>query len=126
MHGVLMSNVRADSLHSGVSSLRPYTQHLSGLEYGRYLWTVNVLCRDSAAPLVNWLEEMPDELFMRHYDLPLGVAGIPRCRDRDGTGVPVEEKGGRPGRIAGWQTGPSDPERVQSSPPFRTACAKAF
>ena len=76
MHGLLMRNVRADSLHDGASNLRPYTQYLSAISYRQYLWTINTLHRERAASLIDWLDNIPQNLYLEHYDLSLKVTGF--------------------------------------------------
>lgn len=73
MHGLLMNNVSADSLHVGGSTPRPYTQYLKPLEYRKYLWIINTLERSQASPILNWLENLPNELHLEHYDTILRV-----------------------------------------------------
>lgn len=75
MHGLIMREVCADSLHAGASSVRPYTQHLQALSPGRYVWTINTL-GDAAAPLAEWITSGPEKLFLEHYDLELHVGEI--------------------------------------------------
>ena len=75
MHGLLLNEVKSDSLHTGGSAVRPYTQHLQALSTGRYVWTINTLS-EAAAPLANWLESAPTDLYLEHYDLHLSIAEI--------------------------------------------------
>lgn len=73
MHGVLMEQVAADSLHEGASSFRPYTQYLRSVGYRKYVWTINTLERSQASPILEWLEDLPKELYLSHYDTHLSV-----------------------------------------------------
>ncbi len=75
MHGMLMHEVHAESLHTGGASVRPYTQHLQALSPGRYVWTVNTL-GSAAAPLSCWIENIPRDLYLEHYDLKLAVGEV--------------------------------------------------
>lgn len=75
MHGLIMSQVRSEVLHSAKSMSRPYTQHLQALSPGRYVWTVNTLGEDANA-LTEWLTSGPDSLFLEHYNLNLQVGEV--------------------------------------------------
>src|SRR5438105_204493 len=74
MHGLLLRNVGSDALHGGTSTLRPYSQYLKALDYRQYLWVINTLDRSAAAPILKWLEALPGELYLEHYDTMLQVA----------------------------------------------------
>lgn len=78
MHGVLMSSACSDSLHSGTSSLRPYTQHLETLGYGEYKWCITILDTTAARPLKEWLFDLPSEFYVEHEQMKLKVGSFAR------------------------------------------------
>ncbi|HEY9784773.1 MAG TPA: CRISPR system precrRNA processing endoribonuclease RAMP protein Cas6 [Candidatus Obscuribacterales bacterium] len=76
MHGALHALARADNLHSGSNSARPYSQHLLPIGHKRYCWILNVLHRDSCMPILEWLDTQPDHVRVSHYDIGLAVDRI--------------------------------------------------
>lgn len=74
MHGLLMTEIKSDTLHDN-KSMRPYTQHMQALSAGRYVWTINTLGA-AAEPLHAWIESMPQQLHLDHYDLTLAPCEV--------------------------------------------------
>lgn len=86
MHGLLMQSVRAERLHEGKSSVRPFAQYMSASGYGKYIWTINTLDRELAAPIIEWLEKGPETLYLSHHESELLVVDIKRT-----TSMPYSE-----------------------------------
>lgn len=71
MHGLLMEQAGGDHLHEGTNSIRPYTQSIKPTQGNRWLWTVNLLDSERAKSISDWLEALPRQLFVKHYNLEL-------------------------------------------------------
>lgn len=77
MHGVMMESIANEQLHVH-GAQRPFTQYLMQTDEFRYSWVINLLCPLAAAPVKNWITNLPDRLFLRHHQIQLDVRQVSR------------------------------------------------